>query len=297
MRGAAVGRAGAGAQGSEQHLTWGKPVNFCQSQSHKMAILPLPGNRIVVFFADRVQATQTSPEMAVGSSLLLNVGEFGGLTKLAASRFADYPVCRLEVTQLTPRTFVLAGRAGQAMDDMDPSIQTNQEAMALLGEISGDAISFDSNPLNLEPNANNIWARGVSLIAPNTFAYAYQRGEDRRIMMAVAQINATTGQMEIVHKPSVIKEGFSPYVSMLSTPYSASDPHTLTYYQGESESLVNVCSWDAVTSSLSKCEDFSWLKGKVQSVSGVHVGGGRSFMVFAAESGVPYYGIFGLSKK
>jgi len=61
--------------------------------------------------------------------------------------------------------------------------------------------------------------------------------------------------------------------------------------------MINVCTWDPVKKKLNKCEDFQWLQGRVKTVAGVHLGGGKSFMVFAPESGMPYYGVFGLSKK
>jgi len=295
MRGAAMGTTKI--RGAEQHLQWGEPVEFCKSQSHKMAAVPMPGNRVVVLFADQIAATQHTPAESFGNSILLEVGNNGAVTSLGNFRFADYAVCRLEVTKLTPKTFVLAGRAATAIDEMDSSVHTNQEAMALFGEMSGDDLVFDPNPVNLEPQGKNIWARGVSLVAPNTFAYAYQRGTEQKIMLAVVHVNDTTHRMKVVHQPSEIKEGFSPYVSMLSVPYTAHDPHTLTYYEGKDNSMVNVCSWDPVKNALNKCEDFMWVQGKVKSVSGVHLGGGKSFMVFAPESGVPYYGVFGLSKK
>lgn len=284
-------------RGASQQLTWGSPVNFCEGQSHKMAISSLPGNRVAVFFVEKSKAMERMPADTYGKSVLVDVGNLGDITSLSTSWFTDYPVCRLEVAQLTPKSFILAARAAELTDDMDSSTQTNQEAMALFGEMSGDSIVFDSNPLNLEPKGKNIWARGVSLIAPNTFAYAYQRGMDHKMMMAVARVNATTGRMQIVHEPSAIRDGFSPYVSMLSVPYTATDPHTLTYYQGGNKGMVNVCSWDPVKLALSRCEDFAWLEGEIRSVSGVHLGGGRSLMVFTQDSGVPYYGIFGLSKK
>jgi len=295
MRGAAMGTTSI--RGAEQHLQWGEPVNFCRSQNHKMAILPLPGNRALVLYADQVKATDHTPAESFGNSMLLQVGGDGSVSTMGNFRFADYAVCRLEVTKLTPKTFVVAARASQAVDEMDSSVHTNQEALALFGEMSGDDLVFDPNPVNLEPKGTDIWARGVSLIAPNTFAYAYQRGTDAKMMLGVVHVNETTHRMKVVHEPSEIRDGFSPYVSMLSVPYTASDPHTLTYYDGAQNSMVNVCSWDPVKYTLNKCEDFMWVQGKVKSVSGVHLGGGKSFMVFAPESGVPYYGVFGLSKK
>jgi len=295
MRGAALGTTNI--RGADQHLQWGEPVNFCRSQSHKMAALPLPGNRVIVLFADQVKSAGNAPAESFGNSMLLQLGNNGGIKSLGNFRFADYPVVRLEVTKLTPKTFIIAARAAQAVDEMDETKKTNQEAMALFGEMSGDDLVYDPNPVNLEPNGKNIWARGISLIAPDTFAYAYQRGTDKKMMLGVVHVNATTHHMDIVHKPSQIRAGFSPYVSMLSVPYTANDPHTLTYYNGEQNSMVNVCSWDPVKKDLTKCEDFAWLQGKVKSVSGAHLGGGKAFMVFAPQSGVPYYGVFGLSKK
>ena len=35
----------------------------------------------------------------------------------------------------------------------------------------------DLSEVNLEPTEGQIWARGISLIAPNTLAYAYQDGK------------------------------------------------------------------------------------------------------------------------
>lgn len=295
MRGAAMGTTNI--RGAEQHLQWGEPVNFCRAQSHKMAVLALPGDKMVMFFSDEIQATEHTPAANFGNSMLLQVGENGAITSMGNFRFTDYPICRLEVTKLTPKTFVVAGRAGPATDEMDASVHTNQEAMALFGEITGEDLVYNPNHVNLEPTGKDIWARGISLIAANTFAYAYQRGQDNKMMLGVVHVNETTHRMKVVHQPSEIKAGFSPYVSMLSVPYTASDPHTLTYYDGEKNSMVNVCSWDPVKNVLNKCEDFMWVQGKTKTVSGVHLGGGKSFMVFAAESGVPYYGVFGLSKK
>lgn len=295
MRAAALGATKI--RGADQHLTWGKPVNFCRSQAHKMVAIPMPNNRVIVLFADKVKATQHTPEEKFGNSVLLEIGDGGSITELGKFRFADNAVCRLEATKLTPKTFVIAARGAQAVDEMDSSVTTNQEASALFGEMSGDDLVFDPNPLNLEPKTKNIWARGVSLIAPNTFAYSYQQGTSLKMMMAIVHVNSTTHRMEVVHKPSAVRDGFSPFVSMLSVPYTAADPHTLTYYQSDTNNMVNVCAWDSARKSLSKCEDFVWLQGKVNSVSGVHLGGGKSFMVFSSEAGVPYYGVFGLSKK
>lgn len=295
MRAAAMGTTTI--RGAEQHLQWGKPVNFCKQQSHKMAAVSLPGNRVAVLYADQIKASPEAPAESFGNSALMQIGEKGDLKMFGNFRFADSAVCRLEVTKLTPKTFVVAARAAPMVDEMEPSVQVKQEAAAFFGEMTGDDLAFDPNPVNIEPKGKDIWGRGVSLIAPNTFAYSYQRGTDNTMMMAVVHVNETTHRMKVVQKPTKIRDGFSPYVSMLSVPYTASDPHTLTYYDGPQNSMINVCSWDPVKAHLNKCEDFAWVQGRAKSVSGVHLGGGKSFMVFAPESGTPYYAVFGLSKK
>mmetsp|Transcript_95959 Transcript_95959/g.298791 ORF Transcript_95959/g.298791 Transcript_95959/m.298791 type:complete len:597 (-) Transcript_95959:77-1867(-) len=294
LRGAALGGS---VRGADMALTWGQPENFCSGQAHKMSIVEVPGNRVAVLFSDRILATQHNPVESFGNSLLAQVDSSGRVAITGTYRFTDAPVCRLEVTKVTPSAFVLAARAGKARDDMDPSLITRQEAMAMYGEVVGNDLVFDPNALNIEPQRAQIWARGLSLIAPNTVAYAYQDGSDMSMKMAVLEIHPASHRMTLVQNPVVVRGGFSPYVSMLSVPYTPSDPHTLIYYEGNYSSMVNLCTWSAKEKALSRCEDFSWLMQKLSSVSGVHLGGGKSFMVFTSEAGVPYYGVFGLSKK
>jgi hypothetical protein len=293
----AAGLGVTGIRGADQHMTWGEPVNLCRSQSHKMALVPLPGDRVVAMYADKVKASPTAPAQSFGNSILVSLGQKGSITDMGKFRFSDYPVCRLEATKLSPTSFVVAARAGKAVDEMDSSITTNQEAMALFAEMSGDDLVFDPNPVNLEPKGKHIWARGVSKIDKDTFAYAYQQGESKQIMMAVVKVDRTTHKMQVVHQPSEVRGVVSPYVSMLSVPYTEKDPHTLVYYDSNDQTMVNLCRWDPQKSLLDRCEDFEWLQGKVKSVSGVHLGGGKSFMAFTGDNGVPYYGIFGVSKK
>jgi hypothetical protein len=294
----AAGVGAAGIRGADQHIEWGEPVQLGRSQSHKMALVSLPNDRAVVAYSDKVEGSKSGvADEIFGNSMLVEIGASGAITSLGTFRFSDYPVCRLEVTKLTPSSFVIAARSGQATDEMDSSITTNQEAVATFGEMAGDDLVYDPNSVNLEPKGKNIWARGVSLIAPNTFAYAYQRGESQQMMMAVLKLNATTHKMQVVHSPTELRQGLSPYVSMLSVPYTPKDPHTLVYYEGDQNSMVNLCKWDAQRLTLNQCEDFVWLQGKVKSVSGVHLQGGKSFMVFTTPNGVPYYGVFGISKK
>lgn len=296
LRAAALGTSNV--RGAEMALSWGEPVNFCTNQAHKMSLLAFPDDRVVVMYADKARATQHTPVESFGNSLVADITGAGAIAARGNYRFTDYPVARLEATKVTPTAFVLAARAGLATDEFDPSVSTRQEAMAVYGELVDGDLAFNPNPVNIEPEGRQIWSRGVSLIAPNTVAYAYQDGASQEMKVAVVEINPVSHHMQVIHQPSLLRHGISsPYVSMLSVPYSPSEPHSLTYYQGGGSSMVNLCSWSTARKALESCEDFMWLNQKLSSVSGVHLGGGKSFMVFTPDSGIPYYGVFGLSKK
>lgn len=284
-----------GIRGAELALTWGQTIDFCNMQAHKMSVMGFEKNRVMVVYADRAKTLLAEP---FGNSVLAEIGPLGNISLLGNYRFTDHAVARLETTKIGGDRFVLAARAAKAVDDMNPQVSTNQEAMAVYGELVGDDIVFDPNPVNLEPERGQIWARGVSLIAENTFAYAYQDAASMQIKMAVLEIDPSSHRMQIVQTPSVISKGFSPYVSMISVPYTEKDPHSLIYYQGsDSSGQVNLCAWDSQLRRLRKCQDVTWLAEKMTTTSGASFGGGKSLMVFASESGVPYYSVFGLSKK
>jgi len=295
VRGAALGSTGI--RGADNALSWGPQLTVCRDQAHKMALIALPHSRFALMFPDKVIATQHSPEELFGNSVFAEVGAAGHVAVKGQYRFSDLAVCRLEVTKITPSGFVLAMRAAPSVDEMDTTIVTNQEAMVMYGEAVESDLVFDPNPINLEPTKTQVWSRGVSLISPNTFAYAYQEGTQVKMKMAVISVNPTTHRMQVLQPPVVVRTGFSPYVSMLNVPYTPKDPHTLTYYQSGNSSMVNVCTWDPIERQLRKCEDFTWLSSELKSVHGVHLGGGKSLMVFSSPSGTPFYSVFGLSKK
>eukprot|EP00929_Paragymnodinium_shiwhaense_P001221 TRINITY_DN101449_c0_g1_i1.p1 TRINITY_DN101449_c0_g1~~TRINITY_DN101449_c0_g1_i1.p1 ORF type:complete len:563 (+),score=107.80 TRINITY_DN101449_c0_g1_i1:124-1812(+) len=294
-RGGALGASGI--RGANFALTWGSEVSFASDQGHKMAMVAFPGSRFAVMYSAKTVATAHNAAKPFGNSMLATVDAVGTFAKLGEYRFSDFAVCRLEVTKIGPTAFVLAARAAPAVDEMDPTITTSQEAMAIYGEAVDADLVFDPNPMNLEPKGGDVWARGVSLIAPNTLAYAYQDGTNTDMKMGILKINPHSHRMTMAQEPVVVRNGFSPYVGMLNVPYTPSEPHTLMYYESGNASVINVCSWDGTKNHLGHCEDFTWISTKLSSVAGVHLGGGKSFMVFATESGKPYFTLFGLSKK
>eukprot|EP00933_Yihiella_yeosuensis_P004827 TRINITY_DN109224_c0_g1_i1.p1 TRINITY_DN109224_c0_g1~~TRINITY_DN109224_c0_g1_i1.p1 ORF type:complete len:629 (+),score=116.38 TRINITY_DN109224_c0_g1_i1:125-1888(+) len=296
VRGAVLGATPI--RGADMALSWGPIVEFCNGQAHKMAISAFPNNTIMVVYSDKV--TGNNPGDATesfGNSILAQIDEKGLVTISGNNRFLDSAVTRLQVTKIDETRFVLAARASKLVDEMNPQVQTTQEALAMFGELENGNLVFDPNPVNLEPQRGQMWARGLSLIAPNTFAYAYQDGMSMDMKIAVLDIDPTQQpRMKVLQHPQTIVSGFSPYVSMIDMPYSPNDPHTLTYYQsGSNTSMVNLCTWN--NGKLSQCEDMQWLEEPLTSVSGANLGGGKSLMVFSSEDGTPYYSVFGLSKQ
>eukprot|EP00439_Symbiodinium_sp_Y106_P086905 s615_g36.t2 len=279
-------------------LTWGPAMDFCNGQAHKMSIQAFDKNRFVVLYSDKARGPDPDPARteSFGNSILADVGEAGNVSVLGNFRFTDSAVARLEAAKVSKNGFVLAARASPAIDEMSPQ-PVKQEAMAMYGELVGEDLVFDPNPVNLEPTEGQIWARGISLIAPNTLAYAYQDGRNQQLKIAVLNIHPQTHRMQVAQAPVSLGKGSSPYVSMLSLPYSASDPYAMTYFQGEDgANVLNICGMNA-EQKLQNCEDFPWLNQKVSTVSGASIGEGRVVMAFATPSGVPYYSLVGLSKK
>ena len=44
--------------------------------------------------------------------------------------------------------------------------------------------------IDLEPETTNIWDRGLSLLGPNTFGYAYETGKDQATHLAVVHVTS-----------------------------------------------------------------------------------------------------------
>lgn len=296
VKGASLGVASI--RGATTAVRWGNDITLCRNQAHKMVVATLPLNRVVVFFQDQTLSTPTTPAQHFGNSALVELGDNGAATLLGTYRFIDAPVCRLAVTKVSDTSFVLAARAGPAVDDVT-DVTTQQEASAIYGFMVDNDLVYDTRVLSLEPLTPGQWARGVSLIAPNTVAYAYQQKDPLAIKMAVIEVDPTRHKLNLTHPPVTIREGFSPYIGMLSVPYAPNDPHTAMYIKDPDQDMaqVNVCSWNTHKRLLSNCENFVWMDQTVNEVSGVHLGGGKALMAFAPAGGEPFYTMFGLAKK
>merc|ERR1719262_689126 len=139
-------------RGADLHITWGEPVSFCRDQAHKMAVVNLPRSRIAVFFSDHIAATARTEEEAFGNSVLAEIDGMGGVSILGKFRFApDDAVVRIEATLLSPTSFVIACRASKAVNEMDTSMVTRQEASAIYGEMDNTDLLYHPKHLQIEP--------------------------------------------------------------------------------------------------------------------------------------------------
>lgn len=274
-------------------VTWSKPHQFCNKQSHGLAMFSLPPNRVAVLFSDKTSPSDIAPAEAFGNSLLASVGVDGGISLMGNFRFANQAVTRLGVTMLSPTAFVIAARSLPATDDVDglnPSASKHQEALAIYGEMDDVDLAYDPNALSLEPNVTEIWARGVSKIAPDTVGYAYQVGTSSTTKLAMIRLNQTLKLMNVTATPKILQEGSeSPYVSMVSTPYTEKDPYSMTLYEANNQSMVSICKVQTPTYTLEACNSTVWLKQTTTSVKAVNLGHGELFFVFTTAAGVPYY--------
>lgn len=292
LRGGLLGTTGI--RGADTAVQWGVPTNFCESQSHKMAIVPFAEGRFAVLYAGMSRV----PKDAFGSAILASVGASAVSSVLGQFRFTDGAVCRLEVTKLSQNSFIVATRAARRASELEPTKTVKQEALAIFGELVGDDLVFDPNPANIERDKPQIWARGVSRVSANAFAFAYQDGTELNIKVSIVTLDENSHQISNVGKPKIIRRGFSPYVSAVSMD-TPGDPHTFVYYQEEkgNTSMVSLCSWRADQQQVNRCQEFPWLDRRLESVSSVPLSGGRFLFTFSTEAGEPYYMVVGVSTK
>ena len=217
------------------------------------------------------------------------------MSELGTFHFLEYAATRLTAKLLTPTSFIIGYRGTKAVDEMDPDIVHRQEASAMYGELVATELSFDPNPIDLEPETTNIWDRGLSLLGPNTFGYAYETGKDQATHLAVIHADADH-QMKVMSRTK-LSEGFSPFVRMVDVPYSIDDPHTLTYFQRDKKNIASICALNMTGGNLTDCEETVWMDRELSSVASTSLGNGRTLFAFADKDGIPYYHVIGLSQK
>jgi hypothetical protein len=286
----------SGVRGTTKHITWGEPLSVARMQAHRAALLNLGPDKAVVFYKDFRPATKETPERHFCAAGLANVGKLGALSELGTFHFLEFAATRLTAKLLTPTSFVVGYRGTKAVDDLDASIVRRQEASVIYGELVETELVFDPHPVDLEPDITNVWDRGLSVVGPHTFGYAYQTGVEQGTHLAVITVDPVTHHMKVLSR-NLLSKGFSPFVKMVDIPYSPDDPHSLALYQEGDKNVANVCDVDLTLGNLTRCEEMVWMDRKLSTVATATLGSGRTLLVFADDQGVPYYHVIMLSKK
>jgi len=254
----------------------------------------ISNNRYILNYADHKAADANSAAARFGNSALGEVAANGDASILGIFRFSEEAVTRIEAIQLDDTSFVVAFRGAKQVDEMDTTKFVRQEVSCVFGQVDGNDLVFDPHPLHLEALKTQFWARSVSRISSHMFAYAYHSGEDQNTKLVTVEVDPTTHAMTPI-STQVLQNGFSPFVRMVSQPYTLDSPHTLTFYGPNGKVVANVCSVDS-GGKLSRCEDMELAPTAVQSFDATTMASGRLLVVFSA-GGIPYYQVVGLAKQ
>jgi len=294
-------------------VTLGVPKAFARHQAQAMAMLPLPGSRVAVVFAEHLgndHDGQPSGGAMYGSTVLAQVHSDGSEPEiLSKARFASGPVARLSAALLSPTLFAIAYRLGDG--------GTKQaEAACIAGQLHTNHIDFSSPPLLLEPEQTNIWSRSLSRIGENLLSYTYHSGNEEVTKQAVLRADPKTHRLEVVHGPEVLERGFAPVVGSVAIAPTAQDvkmqktgpfplslverhrqqsARLLTYigHGGAKPARSQLCSISG-SGIPSGCQEIAWAGRDLASVSGAQVSDGRFVMVFTDARGSPYYQMVGM---
>jgi hypothetical protein len=286
----ATGILNPGANGTFVPVVKGT-VPFARMQSHQTSVLPLPGSRFAVFFAEHA-----ADGLSFGSAMLGQV-HGDGIPELHGAgrgifRFAESAVTRLTATLLTPESFVLAYRAA-ADPTADPLTVVRGEANVVYGKLAAKDLVFDPHPLALEPSKTEIWDRGLGLLTNNRFQYTYQSGTDEKTYVAVVEVDKLSHRMHVTSKKE-IAAGFTPFSRSIGLAYAPGTPRTFSFYDHNGIGKFTTCNLNP-GGVMEDCVEKTWLSKKAATVSSLALGQSRVFFAFAGSDGIPYYQIAALS--
>lgn len=278
---------------------------FARHQAQAMGMVALPEALVAVVFAEhRANGAAGASEggAAYGSAVLARVSVDGaGAEVVGKYRFASGPVARIATTMVSPASFLVAFRqAGET------AVGERAEASCALARLRHGRLTFGRRVLSLEPERGQIWARSLALLGDGVVAYTYHSGGEQLTKQALLLVHPQTQQLSLLREPSVVGEGFTPYVGAVGTaaplpprlapaPAAARGPRAATYFRGAGSArpTARVCSVDAVGLP-NRCKDLAMTDHGATSISGAHVGDGRLIFVFSDARDVARYQLMGV---
>jgi len=272
-------------------------------------MLSLPESRVVVFYAEHTLAgsgKQVPGGAMYGGAMLARMQAGDAAPQLIGkSRFVNGPVARISAAMLSPTSFVLAYRHGDAAPGAGL-----REASCMYGQLVDQELSFDlHHTLSLEPGQANIWARSVAHIRDGAFAYTYHSGDEGLTKQAILQVDPTVRHLRVLQEPTVIGQGFTPYVGAVSTSMVLPEqqtpeqlrllgeqgPRMFTYFSGRGgqKPQMQLCKF-APSGAPSSCQIHRWSGHELGSAAGAPTGDGRLVLVSTDVSGLPSYQVVGV---
>jgi hypothetical protein len=284
----------------QNRVTFGVPRLFAVHQAQAFAMVALPRSRVALFFVEHLLGhAGNGKQLAAstfGSSLLAEVHTDGRTPELLSKQhFTSGPVARLSVAMLSPESFAVAFRR-----TVDSPGGEKGEASCTYAQLHDNELLFGAHHLSLEPEQNQIWARSVAPLDDSAFAYTYHSGTEQLTKQAIVKVDRVTRMMSVLQKPKVIGEGFTPYISSMSSAMPDLGNHTnarqrlVTYFStGGPRPKSQFC--NVVTGGmLSGCQDVDWASQEMTSISGAQLGDGRLLFAFTDAQLIGHYQFVGV---
>eukprot|EP00397_Hematodinium_sp_SG-2012_P047853 GEMP01054583.1.p1 GENE.GEMP01054583.1~~GEMP01054583.1.p1 ORF type:complete len:384 (+),score=97.91 GEMP01054583.1:20-1171(+) len=237
-------------------VTLGIPLPFARHQEHQMAVLPLPGNHVVVFYSDRIVDALGKTKERFGGVGLFVVGARGDVVLKGKLRFAEVPVTRIRAALLSSNEFVVAYRHVQNEIGVE-----KQEGNVVYGAFHEGEVVFDPHPISMEPDKVDVWARDLTLVSMNTFAYGYYLAGSEELKVQLVKVDPMTHRMT-KKSVQVVGHGFTPFMKGVSLAFAPNEPRTYD----------------------------------VQSVAAQSIGDSRMCFVFTDQSHRPHFQLVGLAQ-
>jgi len=264
--------------------TLSSPQPLARNQAQRMVLVALASSHVVCLYAESSIDEAGSVQGAYGSAALAEVLPGGPLKVLGSYRFSEGPrLARLSAVALSSTSLVAAFRA--IPPKKATAGQASRELSALWIGLADNELIIDPHPIALEPERGQMWARDLSLVAADTFAYTYEAGSEKATKMAIIKVDPQTHKMSILDGPRRIMQGETSYLHSVSLPNGGTVPATFTILQRPKESSVAEVCRVSPAGRIADCREVPWSDQAVRAVSAGRLLDGRLAVAFADMSG------------
>lgn len=300
---------GAATGETDTKVAAGQAKAFARNQGQSMAVIPLSGSRVAVLFVEHAAAAAGGEDMTAAptyaTALVAEVHADGSVPEIFGKhRFVSGPVARLSVAALSPSTFAVGFRLGDGV-----GAGPHGEASCIALQVRGNELVFAAQPVTLEPDRTQIWARSLVPLTETTFAYVYHSGNEQLTKQAVLQVDRETHKVSVIQQPVVVGHGFTPYIGSVTTSTIHAEqqtadqsallekegPRVFVYFSDSdtAKARARLCKVD-MQGVPAGCRELMWSTHELVSVAGAPIGDGRALVAYTDARGTPFYQLIGL---